>query len=70
MDPATLAMIVKGVTLGADLLSNGIKAYEANKDAFSSDDAALIDAAIAQVSTQNAVKEAAALAALDAAAGD
>lgn len=68
MNPATIEMIVKGITLGADLLSNGLAAYQSNKDAFSSDDQALIDKAIADVSALNDVKEAAALAALDAAA--
>lgn len=68
MDPATLALIVKGVTLGADLLNNGVKAYNANKAAFSSEDQAVIEAAIASVSTDNDAKAQAALKALEAAA--
>lgn len=64
MDPLTLAMIVKTVTLGADLLNNGIKAYEANKAAFSSEDQAVIEAAIASVSSANDAKAQAALGAL------
>jgi len=68
MDPATIALIIKGVTLGADLLQNGLSAYQANKDTFTSDDIALINKAIADVSALNDVKEAAALAALDEAA--
>ncbi len=68
MDPATLALIIKGVTLGADLLTNGYKAYEANKEAFTSEDAAVIEQALAGIIAMNDAKEAAALAALDAAA--
>lgn len=68
MDPATLALIIKGVTLGADLLTNGYKAYEANKEAFSSEDAAVIEQALAAIIAMNDAKEAAALDALDAAA--
>lgn len=65
MDPA---LIVRLVTLGADLLSNGLKAYEANKAAFSTQDQEAIRQALATVSAINDVKEAAALAALDQAA--
>lgn len=64
MDPATVSLILKSVTLGADLLTNGYKAYEANKEAFSSEDQALIDAALAQAISLNDAKEEAALAAL------
>jgi hypothetical protein len=59
-----LMLIVKAVTLGADLFANAVKAYEANRSAFSSQDQAVVRAAIAQVAAVNDVKEDAALAVL------
>lgn len=62
-----LALILKAVTLGADLLNNGMKSYLANRDAFSTEDQAVIDAALASVIATNDAKERAALAVLRAA---
>ena len=61
------ALIIKLVSLGADMLTNGYKAYEANKAAFTSEDAAVIEQALAAIIAMNDAKEAAALDALDAA---
>lgn len=62
------ALVLKFVTLGADLLSTGLKAYQAHKDEFSSNDQAMIEAALANAYASNDAKAAATLAALDAAA--
>ena len=65
MDPI---LILKLVTVGADLLSNGLKAYEANQDVFSSEDQEVVRKALESVMASNDAKEVAALAALDQAA--
>jgi hypothetical protein len=62
------AIIIKLLTVGADLVSNGLKAYDAHKDEFSSDDQKAIRQAIATVRAINDAKEDTALATLDAAA--
>lgn len=63
-----VALILKLVTIGADLLNNGTKAYLEHKDEFSSNDRALIEAALQNAYASNDAKAAKALLLLDEAA--